>query len=91
MSTNILNYNINNSNLSGISLGKCEERLREEYKLDNQIPLLIFKIDVFDDYLNIPIVEYEVYNPENKVKLDLNKCKDLKIELYIPVRSKLHI
>ena len=85
LSSNNLNYNINNSNLSRISLGKCEEKLREEYKLDDKIPLLIFKIDIFDGCLNIPIVEYEVYNSENKVKLDLNKCKDLKIEIYIPV------
>ena len=73
------------TNISTIQLGKCEEKLRQTYHIDNKIPLLILKIDNFEEGQLIPIIEYEVYEPINKTKLNLSECKDIKIELSIPV------
>ena len=47
--------------------------------------LIILKIEYFIKGNNIPIIEYQLFHPETNVRLDLNYCKDIKINLYIPV------
>ena len=46
---------------------------------------MVLKVDIFQEGVLIPFIEYEVYNSETKVKLDLSACKDIKIEISIPV------
>ena len=77
--------NIQNNNISFINLGKCEDILRNEYKISDEVKLLIFKIDIYEEGLFIPIIEYEVYNSQTREKLNLTLCNNTKIEIYIPV------
>jgi hypothetical protein len=42
-------------------------------------------MDIYEEGLLIPIIEYEVYNIITKEILDLNICKDLQININIPV------
>ena len=72
-------------NTSSINLGECETKLRFTYNISNNITLLILKIDIYEKGLLIPIIEYEVYDSETKKKLNLDVCKDTKIEVSIPV------
>ena len=72
-------------NISSIDLGKCENLLRLYYNINDNITLLILKIDFYEDGLSIPIIEYDIYNSKTKEKLNLNICKDTKIKIYIPV------
>ena len=72
--------NQNNNEYNNISTIECENKLRAHYNINNNITLLILKIDKYEDGLLIPIIEYEVYNSENKEKLDLKVCKDIKIQ-----------
>ena len=68
-------------------MGECENKLKEHYKNINiNDPLLIFKIDIFEDDSEYPIIEYEIYNSETKEKLDLIYCKDTKIQINIPAK-----
>ena len=53
--------------------------------MNNNETLIIFKIDKKIEGLLIPIVEYEIYNPKIGEQLDLNICKDVKIDLLLPV------
>ena len=81
-------YNQNNKlykNMSTILLGLCEKNLKNHYGIDENKTLIIFKIDIFEQGLLIPIIEYEIYNPDNLEKLDLSYCEDNKIEIFIPV------
>jgi len=81
-------YNQNNNeynNISTIDLAECETRLREYYNIDDDVDLIIFKTDIFEDGLLIPIIEYKVYNYKTKEKLNLNICNDIKININIPV------
>jgi len=74
-------------NKSTIYLGECENKLKEHYKNINiNDPLLIFKIDIFEDDSEYPTIEYEIYNSETKEKLDLIYCKDTKIQINIPAK-----
>ena len=76
--------NSKNHNISTINLGICEETLKNAYNIVHSKSLLILKIDFFIVGLKIPVIQYEVYHPENKSKLDLTLC-DNKIEINIPV------
>ena len=84
-STNNQNSNNENNNISTINLGKCETKLKLYYNISNNTPLLILKMDVYEEGLLIPIIEYDVYNIKTKDKLDLDICKDIKIDINIPI------
>ena len=73
------------TNISTINLGECEKTLRDIYKINDDLSLIILKVDYYMDGLLIPVIGYEVYHPENKSQLDLNYCKDDTIKLKIPV------
>ena len=72
-------------NISSLNLGDCEDRLKQIYNIDPKLSLIIFKIDYYSPGLLIPIISYEIFDPLNKTKLDLNYCKDILVELNIPV------
>ena len=69
-------------NVSLIDFGECEKILKEKYKVDY---LLIFKMDVKLNDSYPTFVEYEVYSPENKTKLDLSFCENTQIDIYVPL------
>ena len=73
------------NNVSTIHLGKCEDILKEKYGIAPNASLIILKIDYFMEGLQIPIIGYEVFHPENKSKLNLDYCKDILINYNIPV------
>ena len=88
--TNILNQKNNlKKNKTTIDLGKCENRLLEFYNISNNSNLYIFKIEVKEEGMKIPKIEYEVYYPFNNnilTKLNLTNCKNMKIDISIPVK-----
>ena len=77
--------NNKNYTLSSINLGECENILKMAYNINPNSSLLILKIDSALEGAKIPIIQYEVYHPVNKSKLNLNLCDNTKIEINIPV------
>ena len=73
-------------NESTIKLGECEDKLRATYNMSDNSNIIIFKIDIYEEDFIIPIIEYEVYNPETNEKLELENCKGSKISISIPVQ-----
>ena len=74
------------NNISYIDLEECETRLKQKFHLDY---LIIIKFDKINE--NLPTsVEYEVYNPITKDKLDLSICKNNKINIDIPMTLDEH-
>ena len=81
-------YNQNNNiytNISSIKLGECEKILKSIYGIDENLSLIIFKIDYYLEGLLIPIIGYEVYDPKNKSRLNLSYCNATLISYNIPV------
>ena len=76
--------NNKNHNISTINLGECENIVKGIYNIDPNKPLLILKVDSYIAGSIIPIIQYEVYHPDNKSKLDLSICNN-KVEINIPV------
>ena len=79
--------NQNNQNISSINMSECEIILKEQYNIIENETLIIFKTEKYLDEILIPIIEFEVFNPKTKEKLNLNYCKNLSINyiIYIPV------
>ena len=75
-------------NISTINLELCEDKLKYEYNISQNDSLLIFKYDYFIKELLAPIVGYEVFHPKTKEILDLNYCKENKIDIIIRVDIK---
>ena len=72
-------------NISTINLGECEDKLRFVYNISYFVPLFIFKVDYFIEGSTSSIVEYEVYEPESNKPLNLSYCKEIKLDIVIPV------
>ena len=80
--------NNTNNNISTIDLGGCEVELRSHYHLTNNEILYIRKIDVIQEGMNIPKIEYSVYyksSGKNLEKLNLSVCENSKLFLSVPV------
>ena len=75
-------------NVTTINLGDCEKKLKEKYNIPNDKSLYIFKIDIKEEGMKIPIIQYEIYFPlhgEKLEKLNLSICENMKVEISIPV------
>ena len=80
--------NNENINKTTIILGECENSLKNSYNISFNNSLYIIKLDVVEEGMKIPKIEYEVYYPlfdENLIKLNLTSCKDTKIDISIPI------
>ena len=83
--------NEKSNNVTTIDLGECEDKIKEEYNITKNKSLYILKIDVNQEGIKIPKIEYEVYYPlfgDSLIKLNLTVCKDLKIDISIPIIIK---
>ena len=74
--------NNDHQNISLIDFGECEKLLKKKHNIDY---LLVFKMDVKLNETYPTYVEYEVYSPESKTKLDLSICEDTQIDIYVPL------
>ena len=80
-----LNYN---KNKTTINLLDCEYILKNSCSISEESSLYILKIEVKEEGMKIPKIEYEVYYSNNNLKLiqlNLTKCKGKKIDISIPV------
>ena len=75
-------------NVTTINLGECEEKLKDEYNIPKDKSLYILKIDIKEEGMKIPIIEYEIYYPLDGVNLEtlnLDVCENTKVSISIPV------
>ena len=80
--------NIINNNMTIIYLQECEILLKNYYNISHNEPLYMKKIDVKQENMKIPKVEYDVYyklNGTNLVRLNLTICKNSTLSLSVPV------
>ena len=76
-----------NDNLTNIDLGKCEKELQKYYNFKENEILYIKKIDIIQEGMRIPKIEYDVFCKlfgDNLTKLNISICTKNDIYLYIP-------
>ena len=78
------NNNISNQ-VSKIDLGFCEDILKEHYNIEQNDSLIIIKFQKITIISKERSLQYEVYEPYNKTKLNLSLCDNTTINLYIPL------
>ena len=77
--------NSNNLSISMIDLADCGKALKKAYNLDENTILIIFKVEKIGEVASNKNIQYEVYNPYTKEKMNLSIYDDEKIDIYIPV------
>ena len=78
-----------NINVTTLDLKDCEKILKNTYHIPSNELLYIKKIDVVQEGMKIPKIEYEVYtkyNRSNLLKLNLSYCENTTIDISIPVK-----
>ena len=73
---------------------ECEKILKSDYIIDDDLNLLIFKVDIKRNDTISRQVEYNIYNPmPNKIyqKLDLSKCSPDKLRILTESNENLNI
>ena len=66
-------------------LGECENILKDHYKINKNVSLLIMKFEkVTTNISSERSLLYKVYEPYNKIKLNLSICNNIWIYIYIP-------
>ena len=61
--------NNKNNNITSIDLGECETKLRRYYNISDNEKLFMKKIDVIQEGMKIPKIEYDVYAKLNGTNL----------------------
>ena len=80
-----------NEKIITMNLSQCENILKIIYNITENDTLYILLIIAEEEGMNISKIEYEIYYPFNDVnnnftKLNLNVCKETKIEISIPIK-----
>ena len=73
----------NDKDISNIDIGKCEDYLKEKYQIKED--LIIIKSDIKNEDFTKTFVQYDIYNPNNLAKFDINECKDFPIIISSPI------
>ena len=73
------------SNFSVIYLNDCENLLRKQENLDENISFIILKVDIERNESSTDQVEYEIINPITYKKVDLTICKNTTITILSPI------
>ena len=74
------------ADISIIDLGECEKIIKKNISYeDDSTPLIILKIETKKEGLKSPSIQYEVYNPYTKEKIDLKICSNIIIKISAPV------
>ena len=74
-----------NNQVSKIDLGECENLLKDFYHIDRNVSLIIVKFEKLTNLSKERTLQYEVYEPFNKTKLNLSVCENTTISVYTPV------
>ena len=82
---NIINMD---KNETAVDLGPCEDILRKYYKISYNENLYIKKIDIHQEGMKIPRIEFDIYyhkTEKNLTKLNLSLCENSQIYISIPL------
>ena len=71
--------------VSSVDLGECEDKLRVQEGLNDTEQFLIVKLDIINSAINATYVQYEIFNPHNYSKVNVDICKNISVKISVPV------
>ena len=78
------NYN-NSKRVSRVDLGNCETILKNYYHIGQNDSLIIVTLEKVSNVSSERAMQYEVFEPYNKTKLNLSICDNTTISIFVPV------
>ena len=86
-----LKSEINNNYISISNLDECGKLLKNIYNINQNVTLYMFIISIMKEGISIPLIEYEIYEPFSKTKMELNYCQNvtIKIEYNISINEDI--
>ena len=76
---------ISKSDISSIDFGECEKKLKKQYNISEEEPLVIFKSDIRSADSITTNTQYEIYKLNTQKNLNLSICNNTLIDIYSPV------
>ena len=73
------------SNISIIDLGDCGDLLKGHYNISEDQDLIFLKYEKVTEVASDRNIQYEIYHPIHKYKLNLTVCENTPISIYVPV------
>ena len=70
----------NGNEFNSVILGECETILKNEYNINEDLPLIIVKF-----IGEAQTFKFEVYDPITKQKLNLSYCENTNVDVYVPL------
>ena len=83
-----LESNNNSNNFSKIDLGTCENILKEKNNINENVSLLILKYEKITNISKDRNLQFEIYEPLNKTRLNLSICNNISIDIYIVILNE---
>ena len=78
----LFNDSLNNYNLSIIDINQCESLLKQANNISEEDNLILLKKEKLTNKAYEKEVQFEIYEPYNKTKLNLEICKETNINIY---------
>ena len=75
------NNQTNSESLSYVDIGICEDKIRNTFDIPPEESLIILKTDMKNEELSGTYVQYEIYNPLNLDKINLEICEDIPVNI----------
>ena len=79
----LYNNSLNNNNLSIIDISQCENKLKQAYNLNANDNLILLKKEKKSNKPSEKDIQFEIYEPYNKTKLNISLCEDINANIYI--------
>ena len=73
------------SNISVIDLGDCGDLLKSHYNISKDQDLIFLKYEKITEIASERNIQYEIYHPVHKYKLNISICESTSISIYVPV------
>ena len=81
-------FNNGNNNMTILDIGNCEKDLRDYYNISDDKKIYMKKMDIMQEGMKIPKIEYDVYcklNNTNLIKLNISVYKNSQVSFSIPI------
>ena len=79
----------NDKEASSIDLGDCEKTLKDANGIDQNKSLIVYKVDVKNSDSSSTYVQYEIYNPDNMIQLNLSVCEKIIINTPVDIGTEM--
>ena len=70
---------------SNVDLGECEKILKEKYCKTTNQSLVMLKLDIMPENETSTYVQYDIYEPNSKLFLELKECTGTNVVINVPI------